>query len=261
MNQSGSCCAPVLPGGALGFDRHVELKRVDQLVADDVVGVGERTAKRQHDAAAERLGDAAGAFAELALNRVGLLEVGMRGVEHERLPPAQLVAEHAAEPRVPAFGHPRGDVDPFARARVEVDVEVLGLQDLKIELLVLDLVASEVLRRDWRGQKENDAGDDHSRDVLNSGIHGAGPVQFMRRDDGPVNGRYPAAAKLVRNRDAGPSSPSEDPPDLSVDRQCQDTSGRGRRFESPPRGWVVSRSTGRRTRGLPRAPAARRDRA
>ena len=82
-------------------------------MADDVIGVGERTAERQHDAAAQRLGDAAGALAELALNRVGLLEVRMRRVEHQRLPPAQLVAEDAAEARAPAFGHPRGDVDPF----------------------------------------------------------------------------------------------------------------------------------------------------
>ena len=107
---------------------------MDELVADDVIGVGERSAERQHDAAAQRLGDAAGALAELALNRVGLLEVRMRRVEHERLPSAQLVPEEPLEARVPAFRHPRGDVDPFTLFRVVVDVEMLGLQDLKIEL-------------------------------------------------------------------------------------------------------------------------------
>ena len=74
----------------------VELERVHELVADHVIGVGERTAERQDDAAPERFGDAARAFAELARDGVGLLEVRMRCVEHERLTPAQLVAEHAA---------------------------------------------------------------------------------------------------------------------------------------------------------------------
>src|SRR5437867_584611 len=38
----------------------VELERVDELVADDVIRVGQRTGERQHDAAPDRLGDAAG---------------------------------------------------------------------------------------------------------------------------------------------------------------------------------------------------------
>jgi len=38
-----------------------------ELVADDVVRVGQRSTKRQDDATAQRLGDAAGSFAELAL--------------------------------------------------------------------------------------------------------------------------------------------------------------------------------------------------
>ena len=140
MNHSGSRSAPFWPGAMFGPRRDVELKRVDELVADHVIGVGERTAERQDDAAPQRLGDAAGAFAELALNRVGLLEVGMRRVQHERLAAAQLVREQLLEPRVPPFRHPRRDVDPFTLVRVVVDVEVLGLQNLKIELLVLDLV-------------------------------------------------------------------------------------------------------------------------
>ena len=45
---------------------------------------------------------------------VGLLEIGMRGVQHERLPSAQLVLQQALETHAPALGHPRGDVDPAA---------------------------------------------------------------------------------------------------------------------------------------------------
>ena len=68
-------------------------------MADDVIGVGERAAERQDDAAPQRFGDAAGALAELALDRVGLLEVGMRRVEDERLPAAQLMAEDSCSSR------------------------------------------------------------------------------------------------------------------------------------------------------------------
>ena len=117
MNQSGSAMgAGLARARRRGLRRDVELERVHELVADHVIGVGERTAQRQDDAAPQRLGDAAGAFAELALDDVGLLEVGMRRVEHERLASAQLVAEQPLEPRVPALGHARGDVDPFAFA-------------------------------------------------------------------------------------------------------------------------------------------------
>jgi hypothetical protein len=51
---------------------------------------------------------------------------------------------------------------------------MLGLQDLKIERLVLDLVASEVLRRDRRAQKQEEAGDRHTGNAVNSGFHDQG---------------------------------------------------------------------------------------
>ena len=142
-----------------GPRRDVELERVHQLVADHMVRVGERPAHRQNDAPAQRLGDAAGAFAELALDDVGLLEVRMRRVEHERLAAAQLVLEHFLEPGQPALGHPGGEVDPFLRARVVVDVEVLGLEHLEVEVLVLNLVAPEVLgrgRRRGHGRRQDE---------------------------------------------------------------------------------------------------------
>ena len=55
--------------------RHVELKRVHELVSEHVIGVGERAGHRQHDAPLQRLGDAARAFADEALDGVGLPEV------------------------------------------------------------------------------------------------------------------------------------------------------------------------------------------
>ena len=119
---------------------------MDELVTDHVIGVGERTAERQDDAAPERLGDAAGAFAQLALNGVGLLEIGVRCVEHERLAAAELVLEESLEARMPPLGQACRDVDAFLLVRVVVNVEVLGFQNLKVEFLVLNFVLSEILR-------------------------------------------------------------------------------------------------------------------
>ena len=85
---------PAAPA-ALARRRDVELERVDQFMSDHVIGVGERPAERQDDAAANRFGHAAGAFADVAADRVGLLEVRVRGVENQRLTPAQIVVEHA----------------------------------------------------------------------------------------------------------------------------------------------------------------------
>ena len=82
------------PWRAVGPRGDVELERVHQLVADHVVGVGERSAHRQHDPPADRFGDAARALADLSLDGVGLFEVRMRRVEHQRLAAAQLVSEH-----------------------------------------------------------------------------------------------------------------------------------------------------------------------
>ena len=128
-----------------GAHDDVELKRVDELVADDVVGVGERARQRQDNPAPQRFGDAAGAFPKLSGDHVGLLEVRVGRVQDERLPAAQLVRKQLLEPCVPPLGHTGGDVDPFPFARVEIDIEVLSFQHLEVELLILDFVAPEVL--------------------------------------------------------------------------------------------------------------------
>ena len=132
---------------AVGAGRHVELKRVHQLVADHVIGVGQRTAEREHDAALDRLGDTASALAQLTADHVGLLEVDVRAVQHERLSSAQLVLEQPLEPDAPSLGHSCRDVDAGPLARVEVDVEVFGAKDLEIEGTIVDFVLTEVLCR------------------------------------------------------------------------------------------------------------------
>ena len=77
----------------------IVLECVDQLVADHVIGFGHGRRQRQHDAALRHLRDAAGAFAERAFDDVGLLEVGMRGVQHQRLHGGKLRAPRTCDSR------------------------------------------------------------------------------------------------------------------------------------------------------------------
>ncbi len=74
---------------------HVELERVDELVPEHVVGIGERSGHGQDDAPLERLGDPPGALADQPLDGVGLPEVLAHRVEDDDLPAAQVVAEEA----------------------------------------------------------------------------------------------------------------------------------------------------------------------
>ena len=109
-------------------------------------------AEREDDAPPQSFGDAARAFPDLATNDVGLLELDVRAVEDQRLAAAQFVLKQALEPRMPALGKARGDFHSRFLAWIEIDIEVLGLQDLEIEGSILNLVVAEVLRR--RGRTE-----------------------------------------------------------------------------------------------------------
>ncbi len=118
----------------------VVLEGVDELVADDVVGLGQRGSVRQDDPALERLGDAAHPLAQHLGDDRGLLELGAAAVEDQRLAALELVVEHPGESGIPALGHDRGHLHCLLVLEIEVDVVVARLHDLEIELLVLDLV-------------------------------------------------------------------------------------------------------------------------
>ncbi len=66
---------------------------MSQLVTDDVVEVAQRSTDRQHDAAPQCFGYAAGAFTQVSLHHVGLPEFLRTGIENEWLPPLELVIE------------------------------------------------------------------------------------------------------------------------------------------------------------------------
>ena len=135
------------PGADAAPAEHVVLELVDHLVADHVLELFIGPGERQHHPVLEELRDAAGALADVAADGVGLLEVRMRRVQQDRLAALELVVEHAREASVPALGNAGRVERGRPLGRVVVDVEVLRLDDAKIEGAVLDLVLPEVLRR------------------------------------------------------------------------------------------------------------------
>ena len=56
------------------------------LVAEDLIGLGERGREGDHDAAPGRFGDAADALAEQTVDDVGLRELWLAAVEDQVLP-------------------------------------------------------------------------------------------------------------------------------------------------------------------------------
>ena len=116
-----------------------------ELVAEDVVVLGQVAGQRHDHAVHEGIGEAARALADQLRRRGGLVEVGRVRVEHDRLA-RESVVEDVGEPHVPALGHPSHVVHHVRLAVVVVDVEVLRLQDLEVEVLPLDFVLAEVLR-------------------------------------------------------------------------------------------------------------------
>ena len=137
----------------------VKLERVNELVPDHVIRLVEGAREWKHDASLQDLRHTARGLADLPEHRVGLLEIGMAGVQDQGLSTLELVVQQTAQASIPALRHAARLPDDVFHLGVVVNVEMLGLQDLGIESLVLDLVATEVLRRrgirqDGRPQQE-----------------------------------------------------------------------------------------------------------
>ena len=122
----------------------VELELVRHFVREHVLEPAEVAGEGHEHAMTQRLGHTAGALAQIA-GDVVLSEVGARGEEEDRLLLAELVPQNARKPSVVALGHARAFHRGNALGGVVVDEEVLGLDDLPVEVLVLDLVLAEVL--------------------------------------------------------------------------------------------------------------------
>ena len=66
-------------------------------------------------------------------------------IEQDRLPLSELPVEDPAETGIPPLGHAGHVARRSLLLGVEMQPEVRSLEDAEVELLVLDLVASEVL--------------------------------------------------------------------------------------------------------------------
>ena len=118
---------------------------MNQLVADDVIGLGERSGQGEHDAALQGLRDTTGALVQIPAHDVGLLEVGMARVQNQRLGAAQLMAEQGGVARIPALPHSCRLERRFTLLGIEEDPEMLGVENLELQGLVLHFVAPEPL--------------------------------------------------------------------------------------------------------------------
>jgi hypothetical protein len=135
--------------------RDVDLERVRDLVPEHVVGLAEAGDEGHRNARLRPLGEAADAFARRPRREVGLREMGMARVENDRLPLVEAVIEQRGEARVPPLRHARCVPRRRFLLGVVIDVEVLGPEHTEVEAVVLDLVASEVLRIRRRGCEQH----------------------------------------------------------------------------------------------------------
>src|SRR5262245_31910765 len=119
---------------------------MDDLVAEHVIGVGQRRRKRQRNPSLPPFSHSGGAAVDEPGDDQGLVEIRLRAVEDDRLTPGQLVLEKPRETPPPSFRETSGDIDGLAPVLVEVNVEVLGLQNAELMAPVLNLVLAEVLR-------------------------------------------------------------------------------------------------------------------
>ena len=83
------------------------MEGVDQLMAENVVGLAEASGEGKDDAATVVLGDTADALAQEALDDVRLDELRVARVHDDRLALGELMVERGGQPIVPALGQPR----------------------------------------------------------------------------------------------------------------------------------------------------------
>ncbi len=133
----------------------VVLELVDHLVLQHVLELGVRAGERQHRTVFEELRDAAQSLTG-GVDDVRLLEIGLRGVQDDRLAALELVMQDARQTAIRAFRHACRVERAAPLIRVVVDVEVFGLNRLEVEVLVLHLVLAEVLRSQRLGRKHEE---------------------------------------------------------------------------------------------------------
>ena len=125
--------------------RQVILEGVHKLMPQDVIGLSVNAGKWHHDPFPNGLGKTARAGADGAFRYIRLLKIRIVGIENDRLLFLELVNEDLGMPIIPSLKHPGRILHRSLRFRIVVDLEVFGLQNLKVEIVVLHLISTEVL--------------------------------------------------------------------------------------------------------------------
>ena len=136
----------------------IKLEGVDQLVSQDMMRDTVIRCQRHHDPFLNGLGQAAHAAGNESRHDIGLPEIGVVGIENERFAIAfgKLMIGDAGKSVLPALGHSGHVGHEGPHFGIIEDAKVVGFDLFEIEGLVLDFVATELLRVNGR-DSENDA--------------------------------------------------------------------------------------------------------
>jgi hypothetical protein len=167
---------------ATHLPRHIELKEVRDLVPQHMVVLGAHAGERHDQPVTQRLGKATRPLAERGIGQRGLLEVGMIGVQHQRLALGEGVAEQRRQALVPPLRLAGRFAHRGLGGLVEVNIEVRRAQHLHVEPFPAHAILSEVLRVEWERQPRQRCGQTrkHPNDARS---HVGAPSRSMEHAD------------------------------------------------------------------------------
>ncbi len=127
----------------IGLAEQVELEDVHHLVPEGVAELGEVPPERHRDPALQEVRRPEQPFGRGEGKDVGLLEVGVRGIDHQRDPLGDIVAELHRQRVEARLGVSQGGGRQVGFGGVVVQIDVRAAHDPPVELPVLDLVLAE----------------------------------------------------------------------------------------------------------------------
>ncbi len=172
--------AAVTGGLEIRLAQQVELEDVHHLVPERVPKLGEVPAEREGDPPLEEVGGAEQPFRWGERQDVGLLEVRVRRVDHERHPLGHVVPELDGQRVVARLGMGQGRGRELGFRGIVVEIHVRAAKDAPVQLAILDLVLAEAEElRVGRPRREGaeHAGEQKKRDRSRQQRHG--PPHFI----------------------------------------------------------------------------------
>jgi hypothetical protein len=105
--------------------------------------------------------------------------VRVAGIKDDRLAVLHLVAEQGAVARVPTLAHPSDLLRRQLLLGVVINVEMIGLEDLELQVVPLHRVPPEVLGVGGRGEREGEDRDEGENEAY-GGSHSPPEVSASR---------------------------------------------------------------------------------